>query len=34
MRKSEGRRPLETPRHILQDNIKIDIEETGYEQPE
>jgi len=32
--KSEGRRPLKIPRHILQDNIKMEIEETGYKQPE
>jgi hypothetical protein len=31
IQKSEGRRPFKTPRHILQDNIKMDIEEIGYE---
>jgi len=27
--KSEGRRPLGIPRRILEDNIKIDLQEVG-----
>ena len=27
----EGRRPLETPRRRLQDNIKMDTEDVGWE---
>ena len=27
--KPEGKRPLETPRHRWEDNIKMDLEEVG-----
>jgi hypothetical protein len=31
MGKPEGSRPLETPRHGCEDNIKMDLREVGWE---
>jgi hypothetical protein len=31
VRKPEGRIPLERPRHRWEDNIKMDLEEAGWE---
>jgi len=29
--KPEGKRPLGRPRHVWEDNIKMDLEEVGWE---
>ena len=31
VRKPEGKRPLERPRHRWEDNIKMDLREVGYD---
>ena len=31
MRRTEGERPLGIPRHIWEDNIKIDLQEVGWD---
>ena len=31
MGKPEGKRPLGRPRHVWEDNIKMDLEEVGWE---